>query len=57
MKQVRCSCGRYAEWVGELSGEPECWELIYLRRTAGDGTVCWTLKYPGEKARHRKDEA
>jgi hypothetical protein len=49
---MRCSCGRVAEWKGDLSGEPECFELIDLRRHENDDRIIWKSKYPGEKARH-----
>ena len=51
----RCSCGRIAEWIGAISGKPECWEIIDIERYCADDTVIWPLKYPGEEPRHRKE--
>jgi len=62
-KRLDCSCGRTAEWVGAISGQPECWELIDQRRHENDKTEIWQYKYPGQEARHGtpngvgKDEA
>ena len=53
-----CSCGRTAQWIGAISGEPECWELIDLRRHWADKKILWKDYYPGQEARHSgKDEA
>ena len=50
-----CSCGRTAQWIGAISGEPECWELIDLRRHENDDTVLWHRYYPGQEARHERE--
>ena len=54
IKQTLCSCGRTAQWIGDLSGEPECWELIDLRRHENDDRVLWPRYYPGQEARHER---
>jgi hypothetical protein len=53
--QTLCSCGRTAVWIGKISGENECQELVDKRRHPTDKKVLWKDMYK-DGARHEREE-